>query len=153
GVPPDQMLDYQVLLGDARRLALADHKPKLSANQRKLKEKIIEAFKDARFQPPEISSFAPQAAGNAAALKDIVEVCVAEGYLMPIAEGIFLHAEHEQTMQELVRTALRGGQGLTVAGIRDILATTRKFAVPLCEYLDRVGITRRDGDLRYLSQS
>ncbi|MFO0814748.1 MAG: selenocysteine-specific translation elongation factor [Gemmatales bacterium] len=147
------LLQKKVLLGDARRLALADHKPKLSANQRKLKEKIIEAFKDARFQPPEISSFAPQAAGNAAALKDIVEVCVAEGYLMPIAEGIFLHAEHEQTMQELVRTALRGGQGLTVAGIRDILATTRKFAVPLCEYLDRVGITRRDGDLRYLSQS
>ena len=35
-----------------------------------------------------------------------------------------------------------------VAEIRDLLGTTRKFAVPLCEYLDRVGLTRRDGDLR-----
>jgi selenocysteine-specific elongation factor len=38
--------------------------------------------------------------------------------------------------------------GLTVAEIRDLLGTTRKYAVPLCEYLDRVGVTRREGDLR-----
>ena len=35
----------------------------------------------------------------------------------------------------------QGGPGLTVAEIRDLLGTTRKYAVPLCEYLDRVGIT------------
>ena len=40
------------------------------------------------------------------------------------------------------------GGGLTVAEIRDLLGTTRKYAVPLCEYLDRVGVTRREGDLR-----
>jgi selenocysteine-specific elongation factor len=38
-----------------------------------------------------------------------------------------------------------------VAEIRDLLGTTRKFAVPICEYLDRVGVTRRDGDLRVLA--
>ena len=41
--------------------------------------------------------------------------------------------------------------GLTVAEIRDLLGTTRKYAVPLCEYLDRTGVTRREGDLRFLS--
>jgi selenocysteine-specific elongation factor len=30
------------------------------------------------------------------------------------------------------------------------LGTTRKYAVPFCEYLDRVGVTRRAGDLRIL---
>ena len=35
-----------------------------------------------------------------------------------------------------------------MAEIRDLLGTTRKYAVPLCEYLDRVGVTRREGDLR-----
>jgi selenocysteine-specific elongation factor len=55
-------------------------------------------------------------------------------------------------MRELVRNRLLDGKGLMVADIRDILATTRKFAVPLCEYLDRAGITRREGDLRYLKE-
>jgi selenocysteine-specific elongation factor len=31
------------------------------------------------------------------------------------------------------------------------LGTTRKYAVPLCEYLDRAGVTRRAGDLRVLA--
>lgn len=146
-----ELLKSKTLIGDSKRIALAEHKPKLSTNQRKLKEKIIEAFREAKFQPPEVSSFAPQAAGNAASLKDIVDVCVAEGYLLPVADGMYLHSENEAAMREKVRAALQSGEGLPVAGIRDILATTRKYAVPLCEYLDRIGITRRDGDLRYLS--
>lgn len=148
----DDMLRTKTLLGNSKRIALAEHKPKLSANQRKLKDKMIETFKDAKYQPPEIGSFAPQAAGNASALKDITDVCVAEGYLVPISDGIFLHTDHEQSMRDMVTARLQGGKSLLVADIRDMLATTRKFAVPLCEYLDRIGITRRDGDLRYLKE-
>jgi len=54
-------------------------------------------------------------------------------------------------MRRLVMERLRSGGGLTVAEIRDLLGTTRKYAVPLCEYLDRSGLTRRDGDLRFLA--
>jgi selenocysteine-specific elongation factor len=43
---------------------------------------------------------------------------------------------------------LANGPGLTVAEIRDALGTTRKFAVPMCEYLDRAGVTKRVGDVR-----
>jgi selenocysteine-specific elongation factor len=46
-----------------------------------------------------------------------------------------------------------GGGGLTVAEICDLLGTTRKYAVPLGEYLDRSSVTRRDGDLRFLARS
>ena len=53
-------------------------------------------------------------------------------------------------MRRRVAERLASGAGATVAEIRDLLGTTRKYAVPLCEYLDRVGVTRRDGDLRVL---
>ena len=39
-----------------------------------------------------------------------------------------------------------------MAEIRDLLGTTRKYAVPICEYLDRIGLTKRDGDLRVLKE-
>jgi selenocysteine-specific elongation factor len=54
-------------------------------------------------------------------------------------------------MKRDVTARLREGKGLTVADIRDMLGTSRKYAVPLCEYLDRCGITRREGDLRFLA--
>ena len=101
------------------------------------------------FQPPDPSSFAAQAGGNVDVLKDIYEVAVAEELLVLIADQLFLHADAEAEMRRRVAEKLaQQPAGLTVAEIRDLLGTTRKFAVPLCEYLDRIGITRRAGDLR-----
>jgi selenocysteine-specific elongation factor len=148
----DRLLKQKKLVGDLRRIARTDYKPKLSSNLRKLKDKLVAAYKDAGFQPPEPTSFAGQAGGNAANLKDLFDVCVAEGLLAPISENLYLHADVEAEMRRRVVDKLAGGPGATVAEIRDLLGTTRKYAVPLCEYLDRTGITRRDGDLRFLAE-
>jgi len=144
----ERLIQQKKLVGDAKRIARADFKPKLSANQRKLKDKIVEEHRTAGFAPPEPKSFAPQAAGNAKALDDIFEVACAEGFLVRITHEIFLHADAEAQMRAKLTTAFATQPGLTVAEIRDLLGTTRKFAIPICEYLDRAGITRREGDLR-----
>ena len=104
-------------------------------------------------KPPEPASFANQAGGNAANLKDLFDVCVAEGYLAKVTDDIYLHVDAEADMRRRVVERLRQGGGLTVAEIRDMLGTTRKYAVPLCEYLDRIGVTRRDNDLRFLNET
>src|SRR5262249_2887476 len=147
----DRLIQAKKLTGDLRRIARADFKPKLSGNQRKLKDKIVAAYQEARFQPPDLPSFANQAGGNAASLRDLFDVCVAEGLLVRITDELYLHADTDAEMRRLVTERLREGPGLTVAEIRDILGTTRKYAVPLCEYLDRISVTRREGDLRLLA--
>jgi selenocysteine-specific elongation factor len=145
----EQLLARKLLIGDLRRIGRADFKPKLSANLRKLKDKLVAAYQAARFQPPEPDSFANQAGGNAANLRDLFDVCVAEGFLARVSDDVYLHADADAEMRRLVGERLAQGAGLTVAEIRDLLGTTRKYAVPLCEYLDRVGVTRREGDLRF----
>lgn len=153
GAIVDRLLRHRKIVGDGRRIAHADFTPKLSANQRKLKDRIVAAHADAPFQPPEPASFAGAAGGNAAGLKDIFDVAVAEGLLVRVTESIFLHFEAEAEFRRRVLARLAvGGPGLTVADIRDMLGTTRKYAVPLCEYLDRVGVTRRHGDFRFAAQ-
>jgi selenocysteine-specific elongation factor len=147
----DRLVEKKQLTGDLRRVARADFKPKLGANLRKLKDKMVAAYREARFQPPDPASFAGQAGGNAANLKDLLDVCVAEGLIVPITDDIYLHADTEAEMRRLISEKLTGGAGMTVAEIRNLLGTTRKYAVPLCEYLDRVGVTRREGDLRFLA--
>jgi selenocysteine-specific elongation factor len=147
----DRLIQHRKLVGDLRRIARADFKPKMSGNQRKLKDKLVAAYQEARFQPPEPASFAGQAGGNAASLNDLLELCVAEGYLVPIANDLYLHADAESEMRRMISEKLAAGSALPVAEIRDLLGTTRKYAVPLCEYLDRIGLTRREGDLRVLA--
>jgi selenocysteine-specific elongation factor len=146
----DRLIARKKLAGDLRRIGRADFKPKLSSNLRKLKDKLVAAYQEGRFQPPDPASFAGAAGGNAANLNDLFDVCVAEGQLVRVADDIYLHADAEAEMRRVVSERLAQGAGLTVAEIRDLLGTTRKYAVPLCEYLDRVGVTRREGDLRLL---
>jgi len=146
----DRLIRGKRLTGDSRRVARADFKPKLSVNQRKLKDKIVEAHTVAGFAPPEPKDFVNLAAGNAGALGDIFAVAVAEGLLVKIAD-FYLSVEAEAEMRRRVTEHLRGSAGATVAEIRDLLGTTRKFAIPICEYLDRTGVTQRAGDLRVLA--
>src|SRR5262249_20515043 len=95
----DRLIRAKKLSGDLRRIARSEFKPKLSGNQRKLKDKIVAAYLEARFQPPELASFANQAAGNAASLQDLFEVCVAEGQLARISDDLYLHADTEAEMR------------------------------------------------------
>jgi selenocysteine-specific elongation factor len=152
-VVTDRMLMAKKLVGDARRIARSDFKPKLSANQRKLKDAIVVAHQVAGFAPPEPKEFMNQAAGNANVLKDIYEVAVAEGFLVKVSDDMYLAAEAEAEMRQRIRERLQTGAGATVAEIRDLLGTTRKYAVPLCEYLDRIGVTKRLGDRRVLAET
>ena len=147
----DSLIASKKLIGDIRRIGRADFKPRLSANLRKLKDRLIAAYLAGGFQPPEPASFANHAGGNAANLKDLFDVCVAEGHLAKVSEEVYLHGDTEADMRRRIAGRLENGGGVTVAEIRDILVTTRKYAIPLCEYLDRVGLTRRDGDMRYLA--
>ncbi len=45
--------------------------------------------------------------------------------------------------------AAAGSSGITVSAFREALGTSRKYAVPLLEWFDQRGVTRREGDLRY----
>jgi selenocysteine-specific elongation factor len=145
----ERLIGAGKLVGDQRRVALAEFKPQLSNNQRKLRDKIIAGHQAAGFQPPDPASFAGAAGGNAGGLGDLFEVCVAEGRLCKISDELYLHADAEAQMRRLLGEKLAPDKGLTVAEIRDLLGTTRKYAVPFCEYLDRVGLTRREGDVRF----
>src|SRR5207248_4474839 len=98
----DRLIASKKLIGDLRRIGRADFKPKLSGNLRKLKDKLVQEYQRARFQPPEPASFAGAAGGNASSLNDLFEVCVAEGYLVRIADDTYLHSDAEAEMRRLI---------------------------------------------------
>src|SRR5207237_10714359 len=75
----DRLIQRKRVIGDLRRIARADFKPKLSANLRKLKDKLVLAYRDARFTPPDPDSFAGAAGGNAPNLGHLFGACIAEG--------------------------------------------------------------------------
>ena len=79
----------------------------------------------------------------------LVRSLAASGDLVRIGD-FYLTAGRAAEARAKVRAHIETNGPITVAGIRDLLGTTRKYAVPLCEWLDSTGATRREGDLRAL---
>jgi len=134
-----------------RGIALEGHGPKLSQNERKLLAQLIEDYRQAGFEPPPVKQVQQQAARNQAAVPQLLALAAANGDLVEVNSEYYLHADTDRTIRERLVAAFSGGTGLTVSQIREILNTSRKYAVPYCEYLDRSGFTRRDGDVRWLA--
>lgn len=63
-------------------------------------------------------------------------------------DGVFFAARAIEEAARLVAPRLADGQGITVADARDLLGTSRKYVLPILNYFDRNGITRRRDDLR-----
>ena len=147
-----RLLASKAIVGDARRLARADFRPKLSQAQWKLKVRLAADFDAAGLNPPDPSAYLPQAQNKPQLLADVFAVAVAEGLLVRVGPDFYLAAAARDWAVAELRARLAGPEAsATVGDIRDWLGTTRKFAVPLCEYLDRAGVTRREGDARRLA--
>lgn len=149
----DRLVTQKRVIAAEGRVARADHRPKLSAAQQRALDAIVRAAHDAPFAPPDLSSYLHLVGGQAAQLRELAATAVAAGLLVKVTDETYLHPDAAAEVRRRTIQALRATPaGLTVAAIRDLLGTTRKYAVPLCEYLDREKITRRAGDLRVLAQ-
>lgn len=84
------------------------------------------------------------------AVADVLHYLSATGAAVPLAAGIWMHEEAVDQAAKTVTAVLRADGEATMSVLRERLGTSRKFAVPLLEHFDRLGITRRHGDVRTL---
>ncbi len=141
------------VIADDRTVALRGHEPRLSQAERRLKDQIYETFVRAGLSPPDLAELTSLCGSRAAVLPELLTLLVDEGRIVELGPGLYLSQAAETEMQGRVRQRLSDGSGMTMADLRDLLGTTRKFAVPFGEYLDRIGLTRRAGDVRYLASN
>ena len=144
------LIESGTLSGGDDSVAMAEFKPKLSAAQIQIREKALEQFKATGFSPPSAKEFADSVGVSERDVQTIIDLCTGEGSLVHVGSGICVHAESEKALRDLVAALLADG-GKTTSELRKALDTTRKYALPLFEYLDRVGFTKRVGDQRVLA--
>ncbi len=132
-------------------VSLEGHGPQLTANERKLLTQIVEQFSSAGLDPPTIEQLQKSASKARESVPQLVQLAVDQGQLVRLDDKILLHVDTLNQIKEQLQGILADGIGITLSDLRQHLNTSRKYAVPLCEHLDAIGFTRRDGDLRYLA--
>jgi selenocysteine-specific elongation factor len=136
---------------DGELLRLAAHSIRMDAEETKARETLVQAFTEAGLQVPSLKTFLPELGLDAKRAQRILGALLREGLLIRVTDDFVFHKDALADL--LSRLAERKAQNprLTVPEFKDLSGVSRKYAIPLLEYLDRARITRRDGDSRILN--
>lgn len=113
-----------------------------------IKDRILNAIKNGSFQPPFKSELAEILSVSEKEISDMLRLLTKEGLLVRINDSIYITKEQYNRLIALLSDFYSKNKEMTVAEFRDILGTTRKYALPFLEYLDSNKITLRVGDIR-----
>lgn len=122
----------------------------LSNTDAGIKDKILEILGKEGFQAPLKSELARQLSIKEKELNDLLTLLTRDGSLVRINDSLYITRSGYDTMITLLRRFYAGKSEMSIAEFRDLLGTTRKYALPLIEYLDSKKITLRVGDQRKL---
>lgn len=126
------------------------HHAAMSAEDQALLAAIVGEIHAGAFQPPGQDVLKCATRENGKRVRELIELAVARGMLVRIADGMWLSQERFGELVRTMVTALREYGELTVAAVRDRINSSRTYVVPILEYTDSIGLTRRVGDVRKL---
>jgi selenocysteine-specific elongation factor len=135
------------------RLALASHRVSLSPEEEQARQVIELAFREGGLTPPDLREVAQAHAIRDAVLDRVVKLLVRQRTLARLDTMLF----HQEALEALKRdlralkaAAPDGRATIDVGMFKQRYGLSRKYAIPLLEYLDRERLTRRAGDVRQL---
>lgn len=80
----------------------------------------------------------------------MLDSLVSSGKLIRVEDKILLHIDYYNKALEMAKEYIEKNGQITLAEMRDLMGTSRKFAVAVLEYWDRRNITKKVGDARVL---
>jgi selenocysteine-specific elongation factor len=136
--------DRKIVVRD--RIALAGHQVSLSPEESRAHAAIERLYREAGLAPPDAAAL-PAAASVPAAVADRIAGLLVRQKTLVKLDVLLFHADVLAQLKVDVR-GLKGNARVDVSAFKERYGITRKFAIPLLEYLDRERVTRRVGDSR-----
>jgi len=128
------------------RVALPGRTPALSGGQAKLVERLRAAIAGAGFSPLSVAELKQQVPGGDT--EEVIIYLLEHGEAVRVGDDLILDTAAMQEAVRRTREHLKQHGKITVAEFRDLLGTSRKYALPMLEWMDEQRITRRAGEER-----
>ncbi|MBV8724346.1 MAG: selenocysteine-specific translation elongation factor [Candidatus Eremiobacteraeota bacterium] len=129
--------------------ALTGHRPTLTVEQGAFFERITSGADDTLTPAALTTVTSAVKASRIAGLRKAFDMLLATGELVKVGDDLYRRSQIHD-IRARTQEYLKQHQRMTAAQFRDLLGTTRKYAVPLLEWLDARGVTVRSGDYRML---
>lgn len=109
--------------------------------------RVEAAYAAGGFSPPTVKEL-DEALRPGKALAEILASLVSEGRLVRVTSDLYYPTATMEGMEATVRAFFKDHNEMRISDLKDLFGQSRKHAVPALEHFDRVGLTRRLGDIR-----
>ncbi len=145
-----RMLASGALVDRKGLLALPGHQEQFNDAERELLTKVESLYQGRPFNPPE-----PQEVMAALRLAEgpvtrLLRILVEQQRLVRVEQDLFFHADAVAEAKARLIAHIQQNGGLESVKFKYLIDTTRKYAIPLLDYFDKIGVTRRVGYTRLL---
>jgi selenocysteine-specific elongation factor len=130
--------------GDA--LDIPGRSKKLGGAEGELARLIESRFAETGLQPPPVSELIKTINQKPKVIEGVISFLVKRGTLVRLADGLYVHQTALDAAKQ--KMATRKGTTIDVGQFKEFFGLSRKVAIPLLEFFDSAGVTRRTGDLR-----
>jgi selenocysteine-specific elongation factor len=142
----NRLAQQGVLQEDGPLVLRPDHTIRYTPQQKLVIGNLIATFKNSPYSPPSVKE-CKKVVGE-----DVFDAMVDQGqFVMLSPDVVFSREGYDDMVSEIKRLLSKHGT-LKAAEVRDHFKTSRKYALALLEYMDAIGITVREGDLRRLKK-
>jgi selenocysteine-specific elongation factor len=137
----------QLLVESGSTLAMPGHEIRLDSVQQLKVQALNRKFEQNPFSPPSVKEAQTEVGDDV--LNALLET---DSFVIISSDVIFRKADYDLALAKINELLLQR-EKITLAEVRDLLGTSRKYAQALLEHLDSIGVTMRDGDYRKLKKS
>jgi len=150
GAPPwlmDALLARaKALAVDGETVRLASHQISLKQDEAEASAKIESAFQAAGLAVPSMNEVLGKSGVEGNRARNILQLLLRDKRLVRVSDELVFHTSAIRSLRELL--AKKKGARFAVPEFKDWTGISRKYAIPLLEFLDRERVTRREGDSR-----
>ena len=145
-----QLAQTKKILMQNDLVSLSDRTVVLKGVESAAKAQIEEAFLRAGWKVPALDEVLASVTVPPDQARKLVSLLAKEKRLVKVSENLLYHAESIARLKELLTDYKKQSAQIDVGKFKDLTDISRKYAIPLLEFLDRERVTRRVGDCRVI---
>ena len=130
-------------------MALSRHAVRFTPDEESARRGLVDAASAAGLSGVELDALAAASRLDRKLLDRVARALLADGTLQRVGDSILVHRDSLDALKQEVRRRWPPGSRLDVAAFKELTGLSRKWVIPLLEYLDRERVTRRAGADRF----
>ncbi len=138
------------VVADQDLLRLPDHTVSLGRDQASLKDAVLAAYEAGGATPPNLKDVLEAQGVTAKEAGPMLKVLLEQGALVRVKDDMYYSVKAFEALKDQVVAYLEAHADMGPNELREVTGLTRKYAIPVLEFLDKEKVTVRVGDRRVL---